>query len=287
MSTKDPQPTKFVLEHAPWSASKASTAAECPKKFWFSYVLKKKRGRTNADAMVGQVVHKAVEYVLNGYPPAKAFDAVLASNELTTEEINRVQFFQPAVQNFIEKFDKYCVRHRANKPLIELRLAVDLDGNPVKFFDNKRGFLRGVLDLSCLFKGTSHGLVIDHKTGKEHNLKYFKHQFDSYVWLLKASHPDLTKIQVGINFLKIDVVRFGQMYDVTSADPIRDRMINYLNQATHDTADFERTGVSKLCNWCDHKGYCPAHTTESGNGKENLQKERDNSRTTLENMDSN
>jgi RecB family exonuclease len=271
--SKDPQPTKFVLEHTPWSVSKASAAKECPKKFWFSYILKRKAGRTNADAMVGKVVHKAVEYVLNGYPSAKAFDAVLVSNELTTKEISRVLAFQPAVQNFIEKFNRYSKRHNAQKPLIELRLAVDLEGKPVKFFDNKRGFLRGVLDLSCFFKGTPKGLILDHKTGKEHNLKYFQTQFDSYIWLLKASYPDLTGIQVGINFLKTDVVRFGRMYDVTSAGPVRDRMINYLNQATRDTADFERTHVSKLCNWCDHKGYCPAHT-ESGNGKKNNKTEK-------------
>jgi hypothetical protein len=282
--SKDPQPSEFVLEHAPWSVSKASAAKECPKKFWFSYILKKKAGRTNADAMVGQVVHKAVEYALNGYPISKAFDAVLASSKLTTEEINRVLFFQPAVQNFMNKFEKYCKRHVVKKPMIELRLAVDLDGNPVKFFDNKRGFLRGVLDLSCLFQGTTNGLVLDHKTGKEHNLKYFQAQFNSYVWLLKASYPELTGIQVGINFLKTDVVRFGQMYDVKSTDSIRNCMINYLNQATQDTANFEKTRVSKLCSWCDHKGYCPAHT-ESGNGKENNKTERTYSGTTMEDMD--
>ena len=224
--------------------------------------------------MVGQIVHKAVEYVLNGYPIEKAFDAVLASSSiLTTEEIDRVLFFKPAVQNFITKFSNYQERHKAKKPLIELRLAVDLAGNPVQFFDNKRGFLRGVLDLSCLFEGTTHGLVLDHKTGKEHDLKYFQTQFNSYVWLLKASYPALTGIQVGINFLKTDVVRFGKMYDVTTVDPIRNRMINYLNQATQDTANFEKTRVSKLCSWCDHKGCCPAHT-ESGNGKANTKTER-------------
>jgi hypothetical protein len=184
----------------------------------------------------------------------------------------------------MNKFEKYCKRHVVKKPMIELRLAVDLDGNPVKFFDNKRGFLRGVLDLSCLFQGTTNGLVLDHKTGKEHNLKYFQAQFNSYVWLLKASYPELTGIQVGINFLKTDVVRFGQMYDVKSTDSIRNCMINYLNQATQDTANFEKTRVSKLCSWCDHKGYCPAHT-ESGNGKENNKTERTYSGTTMEDMD--
>lgn len=270
---QDPQPSDFVLEHAPWSVSKAKAAAECPKRFWFSYILKKKADKVNADALVGQAVHKAVEYMLVGYPASKAFDAVLAEFELTSNELDRVMNFQVAAQNFLDKFRRYTERHNAQKPMIEMKLAVDIDGKPVDFFNNKRGFLRGVLDLSCLFRGTPHGLVLDHKTGKEHDLRYFQTQFDSYIWLLKAAYPELTGIQVGINFLKADVVRFGKMYDVTSADLIRDRMINYLNEATREAEkSFETTHITKLCAWCDHISYCPAHTGND-HGKETTQKE--------------
>jgi putative RecB family exonuclease len=280
MEEQAPQPTQFVLDYAPWSVSKANVAAECPKRFHFTYILKKPR-KTNPDALVGNAVHKAVEYVLGGYPLSKAFDAVVAQYELMSEELDRVMFFQPAVQNFMQKFESYCKRHNAGTPAIEQRLAVDLEGRPVKFFD-KRAFMRGVLDLSVLFRGTPHGLVLDHKTGKQHDLKYFQNQFLGYVLLLKAAHPDLTGIKVGINFLKTDAIQMGKMYDVTSIEPVRRSIIEFLNQATRETADFEKAVPSKLCGWCDHQEYCPAHV---GNDHGQDQEEGNNPGTAMEDMD--
>jgi hypothetical protein len=144
--------------------------------------------------------------------------------------------------------------------------------------------MRGVLDVALLFKRDPHGLVLDHKTGKQHDLRYFRNQFLAYVLLLKATHPELTGIKVGINFLKTDTIQMGKMYDVTEIEPVRRDIITFLNQATQGTADFERTNPSKLCGWCDHQEYCPAH---AGNDHGKDQKEGDNPRAAMENMDAN
>ena len=95
-----------MSEHAPWSPSKADTAAQCPYRFYRQYVCKD-RVPPNADALVGQAVHKALEYVLCGMPLDKAFEMVIKEFDVTTTEIDRILGFKPQAQNFKLKFSNY------------------------------------------------------------------------------------------------------------------------------------------------------------------------------------
>jgi len=259
--TADIKPSQFVLEHAPWSVSKADTAKECPKKFWFAYVVKEKR-KTNVDALVGKAAHKALEYALSGRSVSKSIDFAIEEYELTSPEIERMWAFLPAMEHFLRKFRFYCEKHGTHEPKLEQKLAVDLEGNIVKnFFDNENAFLRGVVDISVRFASKPYGLVIDHKTGRERTLRYYAKQFLAYQILLKAHHPELTRIMSGVNWLKSDRIELGKFIDVPDVLALMNKFVAFLNEATQDCTDFSVYRTSRLCDWCDYKSKCPAFSS--------------------------
>ena len=257
------KPTTFVKEYAPWSVSKAGAALNCPHQFYLRYVKKVKvdvpRG---IESLVGSAVHSVVEWALQGELPVEMYFKMSADeHNLTTEEFDLALDFAPAVKAFLQKYRGYSQRHRLSAPQLEKKLAIDFDGNPTKFFDNG-GFLRGVVDMYALKQGEPTAVVLDHKTGKEKALSYFKAQFDAYTVLLKlAGEPHLEKLQLGINFLKTGKVEMEpKVRDLRDIQPWLDDVTLYLNEATTDTHNFDTCKRGPLCNWCDYKkaGICPA-----------------------------
>jgi putative RecB family exonuclease len=257
-------PNAFVLANAPWSVSKANTARECPKKFKYQYLEKLKMPRTKAyEASTGQIVHRALEIALGGASIARSFEVALSQvrDPLSTEEIEDVMSYQSAVQRFLGKFTTYRTNHHGADPVMEQKLAVDINGNAVPFFDNSRAFLRGVVDMSMAFKGTNNALILDHKTGKYKDLAYYRDQFDMYLLLLKAANPAFEFIQLGINFLKVNKIEFIKgLTDVRDIAPIQDRLVRFLNDSTRDMHDLDRTRRGPLCGWCEYQVVCPAFT---------------------------
>ena len=59
-------PSTRALIHAPWSASKVSTALRCPRLFHFKYIDKLKEPEVMPEARIGKSIHKALELVLMG-----------------------------------------------------------------------------------------------------------------------------------------------------------------------------------------------------------------------------
>lgn len=257
------QPSTFVKEHAPWSISKAGAAQQCPYRFYLQYIKKLRLDLPpNSDSLVGTTVHKALELALTGRPLVRCLELAIAENKLTTNEIDRVMGFEVSSQNFMRKFAAYQKKNNGAPPSLEQRFAIDFDGNPTKFFDDK-GFLRGVIDLYMLIKNRPHAVILDHKTGKEHDMNFYNPQFNSYILLLKAKQPQLTGIVVGINFLLADTVEFknkGKLCDVRDTTPIFEEMVTYLNTATAEAHNHTRCNKSPLCGWCDFKSVCPAHS---------------------------
>lgn len=266
------KPTTFVKEHAPWSVSKADTAKQCPHRFYLKYIVKKKVDLPpNADALVGQAVHRAVEFALSGRPVDKSFKFAIEEFKLTSNEIERARALIPATQNFLRKFNHYCKKHNANTPKMEQRFGIDFEGNPVEFFNNN-GFLRGVIDLYMTFKGTRNAVILDHKTGKHRALHYFRNQFNAYILLLKANSPELEGIQTGINFLKEDTIEFVKgLQDVRDVQPIFEEIVQFLNESTKEAHKHELVRPGPLCGWCDYQHICPAHADGTNGSKEKEQ----------------
>lgn len=253
------KPTEFVKKHAPWSNSKADTAKQCPHKFYLQYIVKPPKKTSNADALVGLTVHKALEYVLAGqWTMDKCFELAINENKLTTNEIDRVMGFKPAANKFISKLNSYRKNHNASPPVLEQQLNIDWEGKSLKYFDNT-GFLRGVIDLSMLIQGKPHAIILDHKTGKLNDLSYYNSAFDMYALLFKSKNSAVEFLKLGINFLRDETVEFAKgMMDVRNMEPIMDRVIQHLNNCTKDTHNFKLVRTGPLCGWCDYQYMCPA-----------------------------
>jgi hypothetical protein len=255
------QPSAFVLEHAPWSSSKSDTAEQCPYKFYRQYI-KKDKTPTNVDALLGQVIHAALEYVLYGMAPKPAVNKALEKYALTSNEIDKVYDFVPNIANFKHKFTAYQKKHSGLQPKVEQKLAVTLEGKPVKFFAKEGIFFRGALDLSMLFSARAIGLILDHKTGKQRELVHYKRQFDAYRWLLKATCPELEGALSAIHFVAEDTIDFFPgIFPLKDPIELRNTVVTNLNKATANSSDFTRTNKGPLCAWCGYKELgCPAHT---------------------------
>lgn len=260
------KPTSFVLEHAPWSNSKADTAKQCPHRFYLQYIQKAER-IANPAAVIGLTVHKALEYILTNRPVDKCFELAINEMKATTNEIDEIMGFKPAVRSFVGKLKNYREFHNAMPPVLEQQLNIDLEGRPLKFFDNS-GFLRGVIDLSMLINGRPDALIIDHKTGKVKELSAYKIAFDMYMLLFKSKNPNIEKIGLGINFLREGTVQFVKgLQDVRNTEPIMDRVIRHLNSCTVETHKHKLVRPGPLCDWCDYRHICPAHA-DGANGKQ-------------------
>ncbi len=268
----DTKPTSIVTEYAPWSISKAEVARQCPHRFYLQYILKKKMNvPPTKEALIGKAVHSAVEYALGSQGKMsvnKCFTLAVTEHRLTTKEIEEARGLQPAVENFIQRFAAYKKRHGVTTPAIEQRLAVDFEGKPVRFWDNDKGLIRGVLDLSARFNGKPWALILDHKSGKERELHHFDKQFNAYALFLKAISPELESIKLGINFIRADKVEFKKgMLDVRDIQPVFERVLTFLNEATEDAHNHELVRPGPLCGWCDYRSECPAHA-DGADGKQ-------------------
>jgi hypothetical protein len=264
------EPNAFVRAHAPWSVSKANTAKTCPRQFRLKYIEKLKVSTpSKPEALVGQAAHKALEIALGmNIPLRRAFELGVQEYALTGSEQDAVFGFIPNVQSFLKRFDAYRKAHSISKIDIEQRAAVDYKGKEVKFFDNKNGFFRGVMDLAGVLDNKPVAVIIDHKSGKNHGLKYYQDQFNAYALLAKVIWPHITKVQIGVHFIADAQIEMSpQLTDVTDVEMLLDRVTLFLNTCTQNMSDLNLTSRSKLCDWCDYKLTCPEFAGEN-NGKD-------------------
>lgn len=220
------------------------------------------------ESLIGTAAHTALEYAVGGkHTVARCIKISVTEHRLTTPEIEAVKAFQPAIENFLSKFSSYRQRHNAGTPVIEQQLAIDFNGKSVGFWANNI-LIRGVVDLSVPFIGRPHALILDHKSGKEHDLKYYEDQFMTYALLTKAKTPELEAVKLGINFIKTDRVAFRKgMHDVRDIVPLVDRAVTFLNDAAQDVNNIKLVRPGPLCDWCDYYSICPAQA-DGANGKD-------------------
>jgi hypothetical protein len=264
--------TPFVKKYAPWSASKADTAQQCPLKFKHTYVNKMTKGRLGEEAQVGIVVHKILELCLSGYSLDAAKSEAMSDpkTKLLTLEREKVELAMPAVATFMKRTTNFIEKMGGAEILIERKVATTFNGRPLQFFDNS-GLLRGVIDVAILFNKKPHIMIIDHKTGKNRGLEYYKWQFLSYTLLTKANYPQITHVIPAIHWVQDEYTDVGKPIEVDSVLPWIDQVIEHLNKTTKDAAEnLDQGKPSKLCGWCDFKSRCPlaVHVTGDLDGQD-------------------
>lgn len=266
------EPTAFVRQYGPWSISKADTVRNCPRKFKYQYVdkIRKMTAPKAGDAIVGKAVHKLLEYAVSmSRPASQLVDTVISEYNLEGENADRFLALVPAADNLVARLAGYPQKYDTLPPRIEQKIAVSLEGKAVDFFDNSKGFFRGVLDISYRIREKNHLVIMDHKTGKYRGIDYYQSQFDGYLWLVKGLYPELEGVQIAINYLQTNKTEFAPFRYVHNAGELCERVVAFLNKATARVTSLEAVRVGPLCSWCDYYSICPAHIVDGAYGEEN------------------
>jgi hypothetical protein len=252
--------------------SKADTVRNCPRKFKYQYIDKIKglRAPKEIDALVGKAAHKLLEYAVSLGRPANQFaKGILSEFGLEGESADRFLALIPAADKLSTQLAGFPQKHATLPPKTEQKIAVSLEGKAVDFFDNAKGFFRGVLDLSYRVKNKNHLIIMDHKTGKYRGLSYYQSQFDGYLWLVKGLYPELEGVQVAVNYLQTGQTEFAPFKYVHDAGELGEHVVAFLNKATAKVQNLEAVKPGPLCPWCDFHSICPAHTADGNHGEEN------------------
>lgn len=258
--------TELARKFAPWSISKASIAAECPRQFEHKYLVKTAEAIVPSVNRVGTVSHAILELRTGGTPQAVAKKAALEKTPLTSAEMDSLLVLEKPIDWFMRKWDSFCRTQHVVEIMREQKWGLTIDLLPTPFFSDSV-FFRGVLDLGVL---TQSGdlIVLDHKSGIakdiQKDLKY-KRQINSYGVLARYNIPNLVGIRGAIHFLQGSDEKRIQWLDYVSAGSIETNLtpwlFNHLNYcASHLTEPFQaRPKLRWPCEWCSYTNACRAY----------------------------
>lgn len=255
----------YIQKNGAWSVSKLGVIEQCSLKFDWKYGSNKlaEERSEDASALVGTVVHHALELALGGTKVSNAFQAALQAHDVLSDQRDLVMSFYSQVERFVQQALRWRsvwgVKNDLNSVMIERKWGFDANFNNCGFFD-KQVVFRGVVDYALL-TGKNNMAVIDHKTGKEHDLAYYDAQLRAYCLLALAKEPTLKAVHTGINFVMND----HMMWSPTPipAEQIREEyrpwLISYISKACEGLKEPPKPTKQKLCDWCGYKNICPAH----------------------------
>ena len=264
-------------KNGPWSVSKLGVIEQCSLKFDWKYgsdKLKEERIE-DASAVVGVAVHHALELALGGVSVKAAFAGAIQAHPLMSDQVDQVMAFYEQVATFVKRFAAlrhvWGVADTQAGVMIERKWGLDANFKSCGFFDKEVVF-RGVVDYALL-TSKNNLVIVDHKTGKEHDIEYYDTQFKSYCLLALAKNPTLNSVHTGINFVMNDRLLWSKK--PVPAQQIRDEyqpwLISYINKACEGLKDPPKPTKQRLCDWCGYKNICPAH---GGAGRGAIQKEQ-------------
>jgi len=253
-----------ALNQGAWSISKLGVLEQCTLRYDYKYGREKiKEEAVSQENVVGVVVHRALELTLGGFPQKHAFKQALAENAVLSDQVDVVWSFYDQVQRFVARFGAlrkvWGVRDSTESVMIERKWGLTADFEGCDFFA-KNVVFRGVVDYALL-TAKNNLVIVDHKTGKEHDLAYYDAQFRAYCLLALAKNPSLKAVQTGINFVMND--RMAWSPAPVTAEQIREEyqpwLISYISKACEGLTRTPAPKTSKLCDWCGYKPICPAH----------------------------
>jgi hypothetical protein len=252
---------EHVLQHAPWSISKAGVIEKCSAQFDLKYGPNKIKELVQYNAAtVGVAVHKALELALDGNPVKIAFRHAIDQCGLTTNEAEETMAFYDQIERFVKKMALFQQKHGVlpQNKYIERKWALKHDFTATEFFD-KKGFFRGVVDFGML-TAANDLVIIDHKTGKQKELKEYEAQFRSYCLMALAKIPDLRGVQTAVNFVQTDQLVWNKYVTAeTIKTEYRPWLIEYLTKSCAGLLKPPIAVKGWYCDWCGYKPICTVH----------------------------
>lgn len=255
-----------LLDHNPWSPSKADMAARCGLAFKYRYIDKVSGHPKGAPAKIGVVLHRAQELIFDGCNAREAIAQALidVNEELTHADLEKVRTFAKALVSFKEKVDKFTERYPAKEIFLERKWAVKPDFTPCDFFDNE-GMIRGIVDMGILLEN-GYLVIIDHKSGRLRPMSYYGTQLDVYSVMAHAYFPEVKGIQCALNFMASERIEWGSLKPQKFiVEVLRPWLVKYLNDRAESVAAFPAK-LGSHCRWCDYRDICPERVN-NGNGE--------------------
>ena len=257
----DPIVPEYVQKNGPWSFSKAGVIAKCSLQYDFKYGTQKQPEEPrvpSVESRVGVVVHKALEFALDGLKVKDAFRFAIDQGEMTNDEAETVMSFYDQVARFVAFIGRFKLKHgvKPQNVLIEYKIGMSENFKSIQFYD-KTGLFRGVLDFTMI---TGHGdaVVIDHKSGKQKEMSMYEDQCKAYCVLALALRPELKGVQTAINFVQTDQLLWNPR---VSAETIRNEyhpwLIKFLTASCAGLQAPPEPREGWWCDWCGYKGICP------------------------------
>jgi PD-(D/E)XK nuclease superfamily len=248
-------PSTRALIHAPWSASKVSTALRCPRLFHFKYVDKVAEIEVMPEARIGKAVHKALEWALAGQPSGEA--TAKARAELT-EDVDQLRFDRLAdsVAPFVTRIGRFRRQRRVTRQLLEYSLAVRDDLTATSFYSGD-AYYRGILDIGYLFNEDNIALV-DHKTGVRLPGSTIADQLGGYAVLAAASfRPAATWL--GVHWVASRAVEWSTPLSAPEVnEKLVPELLDNIEAAALAVDDGPRTNPGPWCDRCAYRSICPA-----------------------------
>lgn len=250
---------EHVLKNGPWSISKAGVIQKCSLQYDYKYGAQKQPELvTYFDSRLGTAVHKALEFALGGTKVKQAFIFAQDQSELTTDEVEKLWSFYDQVDKFVQRMTTFKARHgvKDHGVFLEHKIGVSKEFTSTKFFDNKALF-RGVVDYALL-TANNDLVIIDHKSGKQKDLKEYADQCKAYCILALALFPDLKGVQTAINFIQTDKLEWNpRVTAATIREEYQPWLVKYLIDSCEGLLSPPAAKKGWYCDWCGYKPICP------------------------------
>lgn len=249
-------PSTRALIHAPWSASKVSTALRCPRLFHFKYIEKIKEPEVMPEARIGKAIHKALEHVLMGTPIPEATAAARAELPGETEQL-RFDVLGTGIPAFTTRIAQFRRRRRVARQLVEYSLAVREDLTTTQFYAGD-AYYRGVLDLGYLFQDDAIALV-DHKTGARIPGSSVADQLEGYAVLAACAFRHVSRFWLGVHWIAERAVEWSAPIEpAVVRDQLMPDLLDNIEAAALAVDDGPRPNPGSWCDRCSYRGICPA-----------------------------
>jgi CRISPR/Cas system-associated exonuclease Cas4 (RecB family) len=249
-------PSTRALIHAPWSASKVSTALRCPRLFHFRYLEKVAEPEVMPETRIGKAIHQVLELVLQGTSIAEATQKVRAELPSEIEQL-RFDALTTNVAPFTQRIAQFRRRRRVSRQLVEYSLAVREDLTTTQFYAGD-AYYRGVLDLGYLFADDGLALL-DHKTGVRIPGTSITDQLEGYAVLAAAAFRHVKTFWLGIHWVAERAVEWSvPLRPEKVIDELVPDLLDNIEAAALAVDDGPRPNPGSWCDRCSYRSLCPA-----------------------------
>ena len=249
LSHRESEPVNLGLKNVRYSPSKLSRYEECPKKFWFSHVLRIP-GEKKSFFALGSVVHETIEFVTNGIRAGEEVsleEALAQLDSLWDPSAYQLESQERQDKDEARKMIEDFLVHQAGREgsilAVEKWIELDIDGRRLVGKVDRIDELDGALE------------VIDYKSSKSRTSRpKLKQDFQMVLyWLGVESAYQRPVSKVGHWYLRMD-----QEWMVEISSEERELVLERARAVISgvEAGNFQASPDASTCRYCDYAELC-------------------------------